>query len=229
MPDPLGTNVPRPTHRRGSTMAIKAVPRLRASKMFTDGNGGTMGDKADTNAAANSVTRERTQRRFPRPHHDKDALQAAIARWVAFNYYWWHQTRQSSLVILKMLSMFLRISLITLAGIITILSSGILEIQPAYIPILSGAVTILAGIEAYLKLDERKIIKDNRNREILSEKDRLTHEWIVKVELEIDDHKALNAAKNLLEEGPKRMNGIVIRYMSRIPGEKPSSARQRDL
>src|SRR3990172_1495356 len=99
-------------------------------------------------------------RKYERPHDNDQALQTAIKRWIEFEYGIWVQTQQDSIKILDWGGTLLRIVLIALAGTITI-ASGIKGVDPIVITILGGLMTVLTGVEGYLKLADRKVSAEN--------------------------------------------------------------------
>lgn len=167
---------------------------------------------------------EEQREKFSRPQNSQEALQTAIERWIEFEYGIWLQTQQNSIKHLGLWGTALRLVLIILAGTITAISD-IDTIPRTVITVLGGVLTIFTGIEGYLKLADRKLTAENRNKELLAERDRLKHEWMVKVELETDTDKALEEAKKLLESGPKIVSDIINKYVSRAEGEKPTGPR----
>lgn len=158
---------------------------------------------------------------YPRPQSVEDALQVAIGKWIRFQYRIWEQEAQRSAATQNAIGVLMRISIIILAGSITAMSE-IDTIPRTTVTIISAILTILTGVEGYLKLADRKVQIENQRTEILAEYDRQGYAWMTKVQLETDPEKALEEAKKLLESGPKEINTIVARYMSRASGNEPT-------
>ena len=95
----------------------------------------------------------------------------------------------------------------------------------ATITIIGGVLSILAGIEGYLKLADRKVAGENRRRELLAERDKWGYKWMVEVELETEPTKALQAAKRLLQAAPQALNDMLNKYVQRS-GSEPSTKPQ---
>jgi hypothetical protein len=155
-----------------------------------------------------------------RPKTNEEALQIAIGRWIGFQYRVWKQEGERSAERLSVSATLLRIAIIVLAGLITIVAD--LEgVDRSIVTVVSGGLTILTGIEGYLKLTDRKITADNRRAAVLAEYDRQGYEWMTKVELETDADKALEQAKLLLATCPNMINDIVNRDLARQLGDEP--------
>lgn len=158
---------------------------------------------------------------YPRPQNIEDALQIAIDKWVTFQYRIWEQESQRRIGWYGYVGAFLRIVIFVLAGMVTALSS-IDEVSKATVTLVSAGLTILTGVDGFLKLSEKKVLAENRRTEILAEYDRQGYEWMTKVHLETNTETAFAEAKRLLETGPKAVNDIIARYMSRASGNEPT-------
>ncbi len=155
-----------------------------------------------------------------RPSSEKEALQVAIEKWVRFQYQIWKESKQQSIKWMDFSSAFMRIVIIVLSAAITTMSN-LDGVPKATIAIVGGVLTVLAGIEGYLKLADRKVTAENRQRELLSERDRWGYKWMVEVELETNTEKALIAAKRLLQTAPLAVNDSMNKYLERS-GREPS-------
>ena len=152
-------------------------------------------------------------REYPRAKDDNEALQVAIDKWVRFQYRIWQETLEQPLGRYNLWSIVFRVMIIVLAGSITVMSD--MDTVPRIgITIVAGVLTILTGVEGYLKLADRKVAGENRKRELLAEQDKWSYDWMVKVELEIDTAKALTESKKLLVDAPKAINDLLGKYVS---------------
>jgi hypothetical protein len=161
------------------------------------------------------------QPEFFRVHDAKQALQVAIRRWEEFLYGVWQQTQLKGMRPLAWSAIVLRVAILIFAGALTAIGN-IEQVDRIVVTILSAVVTVLAAIEGYLQLAQRKSTLENRNRELLMEREKLRHEWMVKVELEIDENKALEEAKKLLGAGPAAVEAVMSKFLTRAAGDEPN-------
>lgn len=162
---------------------------------------------------------------YERPKTNEEALQIAIARWIQFQYRVWQQEGNKPRIDwLRISSTGLRVVIILLAGSVTAMTD-MEDIPRTVLTVTSAILTILTGIEGYLKLSDASISAQNRRTEILAEYDRQGYEWMIKVHLETDTDKALEEAKRMLETGPKAINDIIAKYISRGAGDEPTKPK----
>jgi hypothetical protein len=155
---------------------------------------------------------------YARVTNDEEALQIAIEKWIRYQYHIWEESSQPSLKLLDFFNTFFRISMILLSASITTMSD--IELVPrTTITIIGGILTVLAGVEGFFKLTDRRVLAENRKRELLAERDKWGYQWMVDVELEKDTSKALVAAKKLLLVAPQATNDLMNKYVQRSSGE----------
>jgi hypothetical protein len=168
-------------------------------------------DRSDTDAADT----------YLRPKNVEDSLQVAITKWIRHQYFIWKEATAQPVKTFSIWSTTLRIMIIALAASITTMSD--IDIVPrTVITIIGGVMTILTGVEGYLKLSDRHSTGQNQKRELLAERDKWGYKWMVEVELETDSAEALKAAKKLLEAAPAAINELLVRYSSRT-ADKPAT------
>ena len=155
---------------------------------------------------------------YPRSRNEEEALQVAIEKWIRYQYHLWEESNQHPLKLLDFLSAFFRIAIILLSASITTMSD-IESIPRTTITIIGGVLTVLAGVEGYFKLADRRVAAENRKRELLAERDKWGYQWMVSVELETDTKKALASAKELLQVAPQATNDLMNKYVQRSSGE----------
>ena len=168
--------------------------------------------------------RSSDEKKFPRPENSKDSLQVAIKKWINHQYYIWQEANAQPIGQFAFWGTVLRILIIVLAGVITTMSN--IDVVPRVaVTAVGGVMTVLTGVEGYLKLADRKVAGENQRRELLAERDKWGYQWMVRVELENDTEKALQAAKELLVNAPQAVNDLLVRYASRSatePATKPT-------
>jgi len=145
---------------------------------------------------------------------DEEMLVRAVEKWLKFQTSVWDHVNcklEPRISRIDTVGILLRIIIIVTSALLTTLS-GIELISTTMISIIAGTLTALTGIEAYLKLNETETQFRRQQREIEALRDKLRYEWFVKVEIEGDMQKRLNAAKKLLEEGPNAYNEILNKY-----------------
>ncbi len=158
---------------------------------------------------------------YYRSTSDEAALQIAIEKWVRFQYRVWQEANQQPIKLYGYSSTFLRLAIIFLSAAITTLSD-ISSIERTTITIIGGVLTVLTGVEGYLRLADQKVTGENRRRELLAERDKWRYKWMVEVELESNTKKALAAAKRLLQTAPLAINDSMNKYMQRS-GSEPTT------
>lgn len=145
---------------------------------------------------------------------EKQALERAILKWVKFQQTMWiHITERlegPSNTYNNWATSF-RLTIIVLSAVITA-ASGIEGVPLVAITLLSGTLTALTGVEAYLKFADRRGEMQRQQRELQAKRDDLRYQWMIEVELETDLDKRLKSAKRLLIEGPKAFNDILNKY-----------------
>jgi hypothetical protein len=156
---------------------------------------------------------------------DKDMLIRAVEKWLKFQTAMWNQINdklERRIRASEMGGMAFRIVIITISAALTTLSDW-QGIEGWVIRLIAGVLTALTGIEAYLKLTERQTESRRQQREMEALRDRLRFAWFVNVEIQPDMIKRLDAAKKLLEEGPREFNEILNKYyMKASPGDAPT-------
>ena len=171
------------------------------------------------------AAQQTTTDEYPRPTNNHEALQTAIGRWIAYQHRTWErEAKEVKIERSKNWGMGLRIAVIFFAGALTAMTQ-IDWISSDVVGMISALLTVLTGIEGYLKLTDKAISAENRRTEIMTEYDRQGYEWMAKVQLETDTDKALEEAKRLLSESPEKINEIIKRYMTRAAGDEPTKPR----
>lgn len=157
--------------------------------------------------------------------NEKEAIVRAIDRWIEF----YNRMHYRGSIILertinrhRYFSILFRVSIIVLSASLTVISS-FPTVAKEIITVTAGFLTILTGIETYFKFSERQAEILRQQREIQAKRDELGYEWTVKVELEHNAEARLNAAKQLLLEGPIAYNDILNKYAFK------SKEEERDL
>jgi hypothetical protein len=104
--------------------------------------------------------------------------------------------------------------------VITILSAAITtlsnidEIPRTIITIIAGILTMITGIEAYYKFNERSFDAKKTQRELEALRDELRYAWFVDVEVgngSLDDR--LVHARKMLMNGSARYNEVLTKYV----------------
>lgn len=161
---------------------------------------------------------------YPQPQNTAEALQRAIPKWIRSQRDIWDEAMALSVKRFAIWSTLLRIMIIVLAGSITTMSD--IDFVPrTVITIIGGVLTVLAGIEGYLKLADRHSAGENQKRELLAERDKWRYQWMVDVELQPDDDEALEKAKILLQDAPKAFNELLVKYASRKTSHEPDQPK----
>jgi hypothetical protein len=165
---------------------------------------------------------------------EKEMLAKAVDKWIKFNQAIWGQVNgklETEIRRSGVLSMWLRLAIITISAAITTMSS-ISDIPRVIITVVAGTMTALTGIEAYLKLSDRQSNARKMQREIEHLRDDLRFQWFNEVEVPdyADDYsKRLDAARKLLLDGPEKYNQILDKYATKAdkgatPGEQGPAA-----
>jgi len=145
---------------------------------------------------------------------EKDMLVRAVEKWLKFQTAMWNQVNsklEKQSVASGRWDVITRLAIISLSATLTTLSDWP-GIEGGLLRVIAGVLTALTGIEAYLKLGEKQSSARRQQREIEALRDRLRFEWFVRVEVQPDMTKRLDAAKKLLEEGPREYNEILNKY-----------------
>jgi hypothetical protein len=161
---------------------------------------------------------------YSRPRNVEDSVQIAIKKWIRHQYYIWREATAQNVKLYEIAGNIMRILIIALAASITTMSD-IEDIPRTVITIIGGVMTVLTGVEGYLKLSDRRSVGENQKRELLAERDKWGYKWMVEVELEKDGEKALKSAKELLEKAPAAINELLVKYSSRT-AEEPKTKPQ---
>lgn len=147
----------------------------------------------------------------------KDMLLKAIDKWIKFNQGIYSQVNgnlENEIRRSGILSMWLRTLIIVISAAITTMSS-MTGIPRMVITVIAGTLTALTGIEAYLKLGDRQSNSRKMQRELEHLRDNLRYQWFNQVEVPEyanDFTKRLEAARQLLTDGPEQYNQILDKY-----------------
>jgi hypothetical protein len=161
------------------------------------------------------MTIEIDQQDFNVVMNNEQALQRAIYKWIKFMQAMWGQIKDENEERKKktynILGILFRVVIIVLSATITTISD-ISGVPRTVITIFAGTMTALTGIEAYIRFTERGLAIQQQQREVQALRDDLRYKWMIAVELEPDLDKRLEAAKSLLDSGPKSYNNILNKY-----------------
>jgi hypothetical protein len=147
----------------------------------------------------------------------KDMLLKAIDKWIKFNQGIYSQVNgnlENEIRRSSILSMWMRTLFIVISAAITTMSS-MTGIPRMVITVIAGTLTALTGIEAYLKLSDRQSNSRKMQRELEHLRDDLRYQWFNQVEVPDyanDFTKRLEAARQLLTDGPEQYNQILDKY-----------------
>ncbi len=159
---------------------------------------------------------------------DKEMLTRAVEKWIKFHKAMWSQINgrlEKRINYSETVGLILRIAIIVISATLTTLSDW-QGIDGGVIRLIAGLLTALTGIEAYLKLTERQSEARRQQRELEALRDHLRYQWFVEVEVQPDMTQRLEAAKKLLEEGPKQYNDILNKYsLKASAGEEPALSK----
>jgi len=146
---------------------------------------------------------------------DDDLLKRAILKWVRFNQDVFNYIQVLGVLIRRYNTWgtLLRVVIIILSAAITTLSN-IDEIPRTIITIIAGILTMITGIEAYYKFNERSFDAKKTQRELEALRDELRYAWFVDVEVgngSLDDR--LVHARKMLMNGSARYNEVLTKYV----------------